>query len=178
MSQRRAVITGMGAITCLGLNITEFWDGLVAGRSGIRRITQFDPSPFPCQIAGEIEGFNPEEYIERKEGRRIPRSAQIALGACHAGRLKILVWFTPSLIPNVWGLFLEQQSADWTALDEALQTLAQRWLGRVNPFAIPSGIPQPVFLRCRTPIPVPGAKFERSRLPAQPALRLSVRRLS
>lgn len=140
MSQRRAVITGMGAITCLGLNITEFWDGLVAGRSGIRRITQFDPSPFPCQIAGEIEGFNPEEYIERKEGRRIPRSAQIALGAATQA-LKDSALVHPFVDPERVGVVFGTAIGGLDRIDEALQTLRNDGYGRVNPFAIPSGIP-------------------------------------
>ena len=81
MERRLVVITGLGAVTVLGSSVAQLWEGLLAGRSGIRRITQFDASTMDCQIAGEIEGFNPEDYIERKEARRIPRSSQIALGA-------------------------------------------------------------------------------------------------
>src|SRR3990172_7610676 len=77
----RVVITGMGAISPLGSSVELMWSGLIHGRSGIRRIPQFDPVEFPCQIAGEIPDFNPEDYMEKKEARRIPRSAQIALAA-------------------------------------------------------------------------------------------------
>src|SRR5690606_2220762 len=122
MSQRRAVITGMGAITCLGLNIQELWDGLVAGRSGIRRITHFDPSPFPCQIAGEIEGFNSEDYIERKEGRRIPRSAQIGLGAATQA-LQDSGLKHPFVDPERVGVVFGTAIGGLDRIDEALQTL-------------------------------------------------------
>jgi 3-oxoacyl-[acyl-carrier-protein] synthase II len=67
MTRRRAVITGLGAISPVGSTIDDFWNNLLAGRSGIRRITQFDPSDLPCQIAGEIPDFNPTDYIEKKE---------------------------------------------------------------------------------------------------------------
>ena len=140
MNQQRAVITGMGAITCLGLNVPELWEGLVAGRSGIRRITQFDASPFPCQIAGEIEGFNPDDYIERKEGRRIPRSAQIALGAATQA-LQDARLPHPFADPERVGVVFGTAIGGLERIDEALQTLRKDGYGRVNPFTIPSGIP-------------------------------------
>jgi 3-oxoacyl-[acyl-carrier-protein] synthase II len=56
----RVVITGLGAVTPLGATLEQYWDGLLNGRSGIRRITQFDPTDLPCQIAGEIPDFNVE----------------------------------------------------------------------------------------------------------------------
>src|SRR5262245_29280727 len=75
----RVVITGVGAITPLGLTVKEFWDGLTTGRSGINRITQFDPSNLPCQIAGEVKGFDPKQYMDGKEARRISRCAQLGV---------------------------------------------------------------------------------------------------
>ncbi len=75
----RVVVTGMGAITPLGSRLETYWEGLQNGRSGIRRITQFDPSDMPCQIAGEIPDFNPEEYMDRKEARRTPAPARSPL---------------------------------------------------------------------------------------------------
>ena len=60
----QVVITGLGAISPLGSSLIIFWDGLVNGRSGVRRITQFDPSNLPCQIAGEIPDFNPKRLYE------------------------------------------------------------------------------------------------------------------
>ena len=81
MNKRRVVITGLGVVSALGSSIDLYWEGLVSGRSGIRRITQFDASDMPCQIAGEIPDFNPTDYMDRKEARRIPRSGQIALAA-------------------------------------------------------------------------------------------------
>jgi 3-oxoacyl-[acyl-carrier-protein] synthase II len=140
MSQPRAVITGMGAITCLGNNLMELWDGLIAGRSGIRRITQFDPSPFPCQIAGEIEGFNPEDYIERKEARRIPRSSQIALGAATQA-IQDSRLTHPFVDPERVGVLFGTAIGGLDRIDEGLQTLRNEGYGRVNPFTIPSGIP-------------------------------------
>jgi len=77
----RVVITGLGAVSPLGSLLKDLWEGVLQGKSGIRRITQFDPSEMPCQIAGEIPDFDSEQYIDRKEARRIPRCSQIALAS-------------------------------------------------------------------------------------------------
>ncbi len=77
--KQRVVITGMGALTPLGLSVEETWEGLVAGRSGIAEITQFDASIFPIRIAGEVKGFDPGEYIDFKEAKRMARCSQMAV---------------------------------------------------------------------------------------------------
>jgi beta-ketoacyl-acyl-carrier-protein synthase II len=77
----RVVITGLGAITPLGASLEQYWDGLLGGRSGIRRITHFDASNLPCQIAGEIPDFNVELCMDQEEARQTARACQIALAA-------------------------------------------------------------------------------------------------
>ncbi|NIN69077.1 MAG: beta-ketoacyl-ACP synthase II [Anaerolineae bacterium] len=77
----RVVVTGMGALTPLGLNVKDTWQALVEGRSGIGRITQFDASAYPVQIAGEVRGFEPEEYMSPKEAKKMARFSQLAVGA-------------------------------------------------------------------------------------------------
>jgi len=89
-SRPRVVLCGLGAISPLGLTAPEFWEGLTAGRSGIGRITQFDASALPCQIAGEVRGFEPKRYMDFKEARRMSRSSQMAVATareamCDAG---------------------------------------------------------------------------------------------
>jgi beta-ketoacyl-acyl-carrier-protein synthase II len=79
--RRRVVITGIGAITVLGLSTADTWANLVAGKSGIGRITQFDASEFSVQIAGEVRGFDPTKFIEPKEVRRIARCSQFSVAA-------------------------------------------------------------------------------------------------
>src|SRR5512136_2592348 len=80
-TRTRVVVTGLGVISPLGLTLRDFWEGLVAGRSGVAPITQFDASALPCQIAGEVRGFEPTNYMDAKEARRISRSSQFALAA-------------------------------------------------------------------------------------------------
>lgn len=76
---RRVVITGMGAVTPLG-EVDQFWEGLLAGKSGIRRISRFDPSGLEVQIAGEVD-FDPKEYFSPRDARRMSRASQLALVA-------------------------------------------------------------------------------------------------
>ena len=78
---KRVVVTGLGAITPLGNTVTEYWQGLLQGRSGISSITLFDASGLDCQIAGEVKGFDPCDYINRKEAKRMDRFAQFAVCA-------------------------------------------------------------------------------------------------
>lgn len=78
---KRVVITGLGAITPIGNTPTEYWEGLVAGRSGIGPITAFDASNHSSRIAGEVKGFDPTEFIDRKDAKRMDRFAQFAVAA-------------------------------------------------------------------------------------------------
>src|SRR2546422_7500223 len=78
---QRVVITGLGAVAPNGIGKDAFWDGLINGRSGISRITRFDASQFPCQIAGEVSDFEPTLYMDPHEARRMPRVSQFAVAA-------------------------------------------------------------------------------------------------
>lgn len=79
--RRRVVVTGMGAITPLGLTVDEYWQGLVEGRSGIAELTVCDASGLTCTIAGEVKGFDPREYMDHKEARRMARFSQYIVAA-------------------------------------------------------------------------------------------------
>ena len=77
----RVVVTGLGAVTPIGNTTAEFWEGLRTGRSGVARVTEFDPTDLIVQIAGEVKGWDPEQYLERKVARRTGRFAQFAHAA-------------------------------------------------------------------------------------------------
>lgn len=77
----RVVVTGLGAITPLGSGTDRFWPRMLKGESGVRRVTRFDVSDFPTQIAAEIDDFNPEDWLDRKEARRVDRFISLAVGA-------------------------------------------------------------------------------------------------
>jgi 3-oxoacyl-[acyl-carrier-protein] synthase II len=82
MEKRRVVITGMGVVAPNGIGIENFWDSLVNGRSGVRRITHFDASSYPSQIAAEVRDFEPTDYIDPKTAKRLGKFAQFAFAAC------------------------------------------------------------------------------------------------
>lgn len=81
MEKRRVVITGMGVVAPNGIGIENFWDSLVHGRSAVRKITRFDASSYPCQVAAEVPDFDPTEYMDPKTSKRIDRFAQYALAS-------------------------------------------------------------------------------------------------
>ncbi len=80
-SRTRVVVTGLGAITPAGLNVADYWQNLLAGRSGIDHITYFDTTDFPCKFAGEIPEFEPSDFMDRKAARRMGRFSQLMVAA-------------------------------------------------------------------------------------------------
>jgi 3-oxoacyl-[acyl-carrier-protein] synthase II len=146
MKRPRIVVTGVGSVSPLGSNVSTFWEGLLLGKSGIRRITSFDPSHFPCQIAGEIPDFQVEDYLPRKEARRIPRSGQIALAAAKqavsdAGLPEKMA--DPERSAVVFGTAI----GGLDVVEDGIEILRSKGLQRVNPFLIPTGIPNyPAFV--------------------------------
>ena len=81
MGTRRAVITGLGAVTPIGIGKEELWQGVLQGRRGGRRITRFDPTPYPSQVAAEVDSFDPLDYLDAKRARRLDRFSQFGLAA-------------------------------------------------------------------------------------------------
>lgn len=140
MNQPRAVITGLGAVTPLGSSIDQYWKGLVNGESGVRKITQFDASEFPCRIAGEVPDFDPDAYLDRKEARRLPRSGQIGLASAIQA---VTDAGLPGTMPNKEraGVVFGTALGGIDQIDEGIIALRTQGIMRVNPFTIPFGIP-------------------------------------
>ena len=70
MAKRRVVVTGIGAVTPIGLNVPDFWDALINGKNGVSPITHFDPTKFDTKFAAEVKDFNPEKYFDKKSVKR------------------------------------------------------------------------------------------------------------
>jgi 3-oxoacyl-[acyl-carrier-protein] synthase II len=81
VDRKRVVVTGLAAITPIGNTLTEYWEGLMSGRNGIAPITLFDASRHDCRIAGEVKGFDPHAYLDKKDAKRMDRFAQFAVSA-------------------------------------------------------------------------------------------------
>lgn len=136
----RVVITGMGAISPLGLSKDAFWEGLVNGRNGIVRITQFDASPYECQVAGEVSDFDPTNYMDGKEARRMARSSQFAIAAAQeAGRDAGIGSF--ELNPERTGVVFGTAIGGLDEADKGMQDFRGRGAPRAKPFAITASIP-------------------------------------
>ncbi len=140
MKGSRVVITGVGVVSVLGTGMTAFWSGLLAGRSGIRRITQFDASHLPCQIAGEVPDFDPEQFMERKEVRRVPRSAQMAFAAA---KMAVDDSGLPAPFADAEraGVSFGTAIGGADQLDQGISTIRNQSYERLNPFAVPTSLP-------------------------------------
>jgi 3-oxoacyl-[acyl-carrier-protein] synthase II len=137
MIQKRVVITGLGVINPLGLDFNTTWQNLVAGKSGIGRITLFDASGFDVQIAGEAWGFDPVQFMSPKEARRTDRFAQFSLAA-----LQEVLAQSHLIIDahNAWdvGAIVGSGVGGIRTYTEELAVLQDKGPRRVNPFLIPS----------------------------------------
>ena len=81
MADRRVAITGIGPVTPIGIGVDAFWRGLRAARSAVRRVTRFDPSPFRSQVAAEVDGFDPNQWVDPRRAKRLDRCSLFSLGA-------------------------------------------------------------------------------------------------
>ncbi|MFQ5380909.1 MAG: beta-ketoacyl-ACP synthase II [Dehalococcoidia bacterium] len=136
----RALITGIGAITPIGLSGHETWDNLVAGVSGVGRITAFDPSDLPVHIAAEIKGFDPGRYIESRAARRMSRFAQISVAAARLAGEDAGLELDDSERPRAAAAIATGAGGVLNTVEQA-ETLKERGPGRVSPFYVPMMAP-------------------------------------
>ena len=130
----------MGGVTPLGLNVQEFWEGLKAGRSGVRPMTLCDPSPFPCHIAGEVVGFDPEQYINPKEARRMARFSQLAIAAASMAVEDAELDLSNEDMTKV-GVILGNGNGGFPTTEEGCRVLVERGGMKVSPFFFPMTLP-------------------------------------
>jgi len=131
--RRRVVVTGIGAMTPLGLTMEETWRRLLAGESGIGCITQFDPSDLPTHIAGELKDFDPSDYIDHKETRRMARCSQVAVATAQEA-VSDAALEIPLENPERVGTLIGSGVGGYERAIEGVDTYRERGLRRVNPF--------------------------------------------
>ncbi len=136
MDKRRVVITGVGAVTPLGNTAEEFWAGLLEGRSGIGPITRFDATDFPTRIAGELKGFDPLKYIDRKDDRKFDPFLKYAV-ACATMAVEDAALKTDSVDPTRFGVLVGSGIGGLETLLGNYEVLRTKGPDRVSPFFIP-----------------------------------------
>lgn len=136
VSVNRVVVTGLGAVTPLGLDVATTWEGLIAGKSGIDYITQFDAEGFETRIAGEVKEFEPTDYIGRKEARRMDRFSQLAVAAAMQAVQDAGFEINDGIRDNV-GVLIGSGIGGLMTLSEQLSILLERGPDRVSPFLVP-----------------------------------------
>lgn len=133
---RRVVVTGTGLVTPLGTGVERNWEALMAGRSGISRIERFDVSDFPSQIAGEIRDFNPEDWIDRREIRRMDLFIQYAMASAEQAMRESALKFEPEEAELV-GVIVGVGIGGLLTIEEYHKHFLTTRLKKVTPFFIP-----------------------------------------
>jgi 3-oxoacyl-[acyl-carrier-protein] synthase II len=137
MSRRRVVVTGLGLVCPVGIGVEESWQALVAGKSGIAPITHYDASTYPTRIAGEVKGFDPEKFMERKEARRSDRFIQFALAAADMAVKDAGIDFQKE-DPERVGVIVGSGMGGLATIEDTHKTLMERGVRKVSPFFIPA----------------------------------------
>ena len=136
----RVAVTGIGALTPLGLDASTMWQGLISGKSGVDRITLFDTTQFETKIAGEVKGFEATNYMSPKDARRTDRFAQLAvaasLQALEQSGIKI-----SAINQDKIGIVIGSGIGGLTTLFEQTKILLEKGVDRVSPFLIPMMMP-------------------------------------
>lgn len=136
----RVVVTGVGALTPVGNQVEEFWSNLLAGKGGIGPITLMDASDYSTRIAGEVKGFNPEDWMDKKEARRVDRFIAFSVAAASQAIADSAIELTDELKEH-FGVFIGSGMGGTTFLAEQHRRLVEGGPSRVSPFLVPYMIP-------------------------------------
>ena len=139
MSRRRVVITGVGLVSSLGIGTQATWDGLLAGRSGIGTITRFDASAFAARIAGEVKGFDPLDFIGKKDVKKMDVFIQYAIAASDFALQDAALEADQPLGPDV-GVFIASGIGGFSTIEREHRALLEGGPRKISPFFIPSAI--------------------------------------
>jgi 3-oxoacyl-[acyl-carrier-protein] synthase II len=138
-STRRIVVTGLGVITPLGTGVEKTWKAICAGESGISRITKFDPAAYDAQIAGEVKDFDPAQFIEKKEIKKMDTFIHYAVGAAQLAVDDAGFTVAPEEAEKV-GVYIGSGIGGLGSIEYYHKILQEKGPGRVSPFFIPMTI--------------------------------------
>ena len=136
---RRVVVTGIGLVSALGIGTNETWTGILAGQSGVTRITRFDISGYATQIAAEVKGFDPLAFIEKKDIKKMDLFIQYAVAAAQFAMDDSRLEITDAIAPNV-GVYIGSGIGGFITIEREHEALLDGGPRRVSPFFIPSAI--------------------------------------
>jgi 3-oxoacyl-[acyl-carrier-protein] synthase II len=136
---RRVVVTGIGLICAVGNTTEEVWRNLLAGKSGVGRITQFDPAQFACQIAAEVKNFDPLKFIEKKELKKMGRFIHLAMAAADEAMKMSGLQVPPETAPRV-GVHVGSGIGGFDVIEREHYNLINGGPRRISPFFIPASI--------------------------------------
>ena len=136
MSTRRVVVTGLGVLSPVGNTVDEFWSALLQGRSGIGPITKFDTAGYPTRIAGEVRNFDPLNFVDKKDARRLDPYLQYAVAAS-ALAVQDAALETSKVDASRFGVLIGSGIGGITTLLESHRHLLEKGPDRVSPFFIP-----------------------------------------
>ena len=139
MSRRRVVITGLGIISPVGNTVADAWAGILAGNSGIARISRFDPSRLACQIAGEVKGFDLAQYLERKEARHMDSFIHYGMAAGIQAMRDCGIQVTPDNAERI-GVNIGSGIGGLQMIEQTQRELLAGGPRKISPFFIPSVI--------------------------------------
>lgn len=140
MGKRRVVVTGIGAVTPVGNSAEASWENVIAGKSGIGPLTRVDTSKFPVSVAAEVKDFNIEDYIEKKEARKMDRFTHYALAASMMAAKDADLTITEEMAPRV-GVWIGSGIGGMETHEQQFLTFQERGVRRVSPFFVPMMIP-------------------------------------
>jgi 3-oxoacyl-[acyl-carrier-protein] synthase II len=133
---KRVVVTGMGALTPIGNTLSDYWNGLLSGKNGIGPITRFDASRHACRIAGEVKGFDPHDYMERKQAKHTDRFAQFAVAASKQA-IADAKFVINDLNAEQVGVIIGTGVGGLKVLEDQQEIYLSRGPSRCSPFMIP-----------------------------------------
>ncbi|MCH2305636.1 MAG: beta-ketoacyl-ACP synthase II [SAR202 cluster bacterium] len=139
-TKNRVVVTGIGVVSPVGKTVDQFWNSLVNGISGIAPITLCDPSPFPCKIAGEVKDFDPSEYMDLKDAKRMARFSQLAVAASQMAIVDSGIDISNENVDEI-GVFVGNGNGGFPDIEANARLLVDKGAMRVSPFFIPMILP-------------------------------------